>query len=147
MKLRKTTTTSKTGNPAKRWHEKLAFLNNFTKILMKKFGKLVYSKAQKVRLAMVLGLFLMLSAELVTLFQPFVSQQAYALGAARQLLIPVNQQMANFLQYDQTEQAYQFNKGYVEPNADTVETNSSQIKATAYQDLSQGLTVVDPVTT
>jgi hypothetical protein len=87
----------------------------------------------------------MVLVEIIQIIQPFLQQQAYAMGPAGALLPEANQSMASKLKYDTKNQTFTFNNGINLPSTESTGIGSSQISATAYQDASKGLSVTDSV--
>jgi hypothetical protein len=114
---------------------------------IKRFRKLpVYFRAHKKRYGIIFVLTVMILFEAVKILQPFLDQQAYALGTAAGSLLPeVNQSMASKLKYDTKNQMFTFNNGQNLPSSGSTGTGAQQISAVAYQDASKGLAVTDPV--
>jgi hypothetical protein len=113
---------------------------------IKRLRKLpTYLRANKKRSSVIFVLLVMILVEVVQIIQPFLQQQAYAMGTAGGLLPEANQIMADKLKYDTQNQLFSFNNGINMPSAESTGIGSSQISATAYQDASKGLTVTDPV--
>jgi hypothetical protein len=101
----------------------------------------------RVRSSMIIGVTILVAAELLTMFQPYFVQRTYALGAAGSLLSPVNEFMADKLKLDAKQGVFNFNQGYsYTPSSDGLLQNSGpQITAAANQNPAKGITVTDPV--
>jgi hypothetical protein len=113
---------------------------------IKRLRKLpVYLRANKKRSSAIFVLCVMILVEVIQIIQPFLQQQAYAMGQAGGLLPDNNQIMAAGLKYDANNQLFSFNNGISLPSAESSGIGSQQVSATAYQDASKGLTVTDPV--
>ncbi|MCX6728240.1 MAG: hypothetical protein NTV39_00505 [Candidatus Saccharibacteria bacterium] len=113
---------------------------------IKRLKKLpVYYRAHKKRSSVIFVLTVMVLFEAVQILQPFLQQQAYAMGMAGALLPETNQSMASKLKYDSKKESFSFNNGINLPSAESTGIGSQQISATAYQDASKGLSVTDPV--
>jgi N-acetylneuraminic acid mutarotase len=108
--------------------------------------RLEFLQDVRARISLAFVAFVIITAELITVFQPYFVQHTYALGAADPLLSPINQQMAQKLSYDTKQQIFTFNKGYSpQPTTATLSAVSSQITANASQDAHRGISVTDPV--
>jgi hypothetical protein len=109
--------------------------------------KFAFLRIFRVRAAMVIGVTILVTAELLTMFQPYFVQRTYALGAAGSLLSPANQVMADKLKLDAAQGIFNFNKGYTYSPAESGSLHSAgpRITATASQNPAKGITVTDPV--
>jgi N-acetylneuraminic acid mutarotase len=112
---------------------------------IKKLKKLPdYLRKHKERYGIFFVLCVMLFVYISQILQPFLDQQAYALGSANSLLPVVNDTMAGKLTYDSKQQLFSFNDGEASSSTNALGTGAQQISAAAYQDPSKGLTVTDP---
>jgi len=91
------------------------------------------------------ALLIIIGSEVVTVVQPFLTQDSYALGADGSVLSPIDQSLAGKITLDASQHAYNFNNGQALPTSETLSTGPQQISATAYQDPSKGVDVTDPV--
>ncbi len=117
-------------------------LSNFVRKAKARYPVL---RDMKVRTSMWMGVAIVVLAEIITIVQPYFTQQnVYALGAAGNLLSPVNQLMADKLKYDSKQQVYNFNQNYSPLPHSTLGATGPQIEAAAYQNPSEGISVTDP---
>ena len=99
----------------------------------------------RVRVFMASVALIIVVAEIITVVSPYFSQRVYALGSADSLLLPINQIMANELQFNKKEATFDFNQGYkMSEQPNVLSSFGKQITATAYQDPSKGIIVSDP---
>ncbi len=104
------------------------------------------AKGPTARTASILTAILIVVAELLSLSQPYFSQQTYALGSgAESLLPPMIQAMADKIKFDPKQSAFTFNQNYSPQTATSVTSLGAQIKAVAPQDPAKGINVTDPV--
>jgi N-acetylneuraminic acid mutarotase len=115
------------------------------KLITKLQAKYPFLKDFRVRAGMVAGASIFIFAEVAAVLQPYFTQHVYALGQAGSLLMPIVQPVADKLSYDSSQQEFQFNNGYTLPEPNSNHTSGVQIKATAHQDLSKGVSVTDTV--
>lgn len=100
----------------------------------------------RLRTAFILTAAVLIVAEILSMFQPYMVQHAYALGNAGSLLSPVSQQMAEDMKFDSKQQAYVFNGENAAPQADSSSPLTGQkVSATIHQDPTKGVSVTDPV--
>lgn len=116
------------------------FLIVFWRQVLKRFPIL---RIHKVRFGILAAAGVILAADIITAFNPFFAEQAYALGPAESLLTPISQPMADKLKHDQKQQTFSFNNGQTPPIKDQLSNNSAAIAATAYEDPKKGVTVSD----
>ena len=98
----------------------------------------------RVRMTMGLGAAIFLLSVIISIIQPFFVSHTYALGAAGALLSPVNQEMANELDYDSKQQLFNFNQNYTPQPKGILGATGPQITASANLDANKGITVTDP---
>jgi hypothetical protein len=103
-----------------------------------------FLKSARTRFSVVSMATLIVIAELISLIQPYFMPHLYALGTAGSLLTPVNQLMANKLQFDTAQKDFVFNEGYTPRHSTALGSAGPQITATASQDAGKGITVTDP---
>ncbi len=96
------------------------------------------------RSGLALGIALLFMAGLISIFRPDTSYDPYQVGPAAQLLKPVSQVHADRLDYDDSQEQFSFNDGYVPSAPEIAQTNTVKISAKAYRDASKGITVSDP---
>ena len=94
---------------------------------------------------MAFGVVLIVVAEVITVLQPYLMQHTYDLGASAGLLSPINQPIADKLQYDAKQQSFNFNAGYQPTPENILGSAGPQVTASASQDPSKGIAVNDPV--
>jgi len=103
-------------------------------------------KPLRVRTMLLLSATLIVVAELITLSQPYLVQQSYALSdSATSLLVPSSQVLAQRLHHDAKQQAFTFNASYSPVAQNAVTTSGPQIIAAAYDDPAKGIVVTDPI--
>src|SRR5258708_563607 len=100
---------------------------------------------KRIRLTMGVGVVVIVAAEIIRVLQPYVNQEAYALGAADALLQPISQPMAEKIKYDPKQAVYNFNSGYSASTPGMLGSTGSQASAAVYQDAAKGITITDPV--
>jgi len=98
------------------------------------------------RARLLIGMMAMLivSAELITILQPYLVRHTYALGGSETLLGSVNMEMAEKLKYNSKEEAFDFNSDYRQRPGGFLGSAGPQIQATINRDPSKGIVVTDP---
>jgi N-acetylneuraminic acid mutarotase len=98
----------------------------------------------RLRLNLVLGVTVIVLAELITIIQPYFVAHGYALGAADSLLLPISQPMADKLHLNAKDGMFEFNAKAAQNTDSELRSASTHISAKAYTDAGKGVTTTDP---
>lgn len=99
-------------------------------------------KRPRVRLGVLIGVCIIIAAEIATIMQPLFIQDSYALGQSKSLLPEVNQTIASAIAYDKQENSFSFNPQ--KAAGESIKPNSQMISATAFVNAKKGISVTDP---
>lgn len=113
-------------------------IKNRTVSLWKRFrhAKLRY---QLIAIAAVL-----LLGEVINIIGPLLTERAYALGTAEELLVDKTSEMAEKITYDQEEGTYTFTGGATTSN-EALESGKTAVTSVVYRDSSKGVSVTDSI--
>jgi hypothetical protein len=120
------------------------FIKRATTYYQKAAATLPSWMPHRARHSLLLGVSLLTSAGCLLIIQHLLIQPTYSLGHASTLLAPISESHARLVKYNQQDNAYTFNDGYVASPQGIAQTAGSQITATAHATASQGVTVTDP---
>ncbi len=109
------------------------------KALAKAKTQAFFSKYPRVRISIFAMVIVLLLSEASLLLQPLFTEKSYDLGAAAKLLPKANANIAKDISYDAQNTSYSYKP------APTADNEITGIKATAYTDISKGVSVTDPV--
>lgn len=111
---------------------------------LRTLNELPLFKSRMTRATLLLMAGLIILTEVITVFTPHLSKQAFAMGTAEKLLPTRNYAIGQKLQHDIKSGTYNFNAGYAPSSEGTIVNGGPKISATAYDDPSKGMNVTDP---
>lgn len=129
------------------------YIPQFIKTPLKRFNtwwlrvreKTPFTRTHRARLATLGVLIVFVAAQLIAIFDPFMQDNRYELGASAALLSEISEPMAKKIAYDSRTQAYTFNSSYSATTTDNT-GEATQATATLAKDPKKGITVNDPST-
>lgn len=110
----------------------------------KKKIKKLYKKVQPIKYRLLFVAAVIVLSDLAIVLQPFLDTKSYALEGAEQLIPKVNATLSPKLTYDNSKREFNFSSAKA-PGESIDIASATGIKATLNEDISKGMSVVDPL--
>lgn len=111
----------------------------------RKKAKKLFRKLPKVNYRLIIVAVAIIVSDLGIVLQPFFETKSYALGSAESLLPKKNPNLSSKLSYDTSKRLFSFSSAKVAGSESANIIDSTGIKATLNEDVSKGVTVIDPI--